>query len=96
MTNAIDLIEYVDRNLWTPVLKSNHASIQNRRRVLTERMRFSRLPVGSIARSIDHAAACDTPSRIIANEQLERQGFVSYRQMLPSIRERFPDIFSWD
>jgi hypothetical protein len=93
MTTERDLIEYLETNLYTLVLASPLASIESRRRVQVDRARLARLRVRSIALYIAHGAACDTRNRLDANEQLEREGFFSYRQLLPRMRDRFPDVW---
>lgn len=94
MTTTHDLIQYIETSLLTPVLTSPQASIGNRRRALTDRMRLRRLPLKSIALYIQHGAASGTPRRLAANERLVQEGFLSYRQLLARMRERFPDVWT--
>jgi hypothetical protein len=96
MTTANDLIEYLNANLYVPVLTSGRASLGSRRRVLTDRNRLPQLPVRSIALYVVHGAGGDTPARSAANEQLEREGLPSYRLLLPDMRERFSDVWPID
>jgi hypothetical protein len=90
MTTERDLIEYLEAHLYTPVLASPRASIESQRRVQTDRERLSRLPVRSIALYIEHGVS----QRPDANQQLEDEGFASYRLLLPRMRERFPDVWA--
>jgi hypothetical protein len=51
------------------------------------------LPLRSMARYADHCDDHDVPSRLAANETLEREGIPSIRQMLPELHRRFPDAW---
>jgi len=90
MTNRRSLLRFLDIHQQTPVLVSPYASKGSRQRI---QMRLSRLPAKSIALYVEHSAACDTPRRAAANEQLESEGFVSYRMLLPVMRRLFGDIW---
>ena len=92
MTN-ISVIEFIQTVQHTPVLSSRHASTVNRRRIQTDQMRLRQLPDQSMLLYMIHGAACDTPDRITANEQLENEGFLSYRRLVPLMRKIFSDIW---
>jgi len=70
------LLEFLQIHQQTPVLNSPYASRESRLRIQTDQMRMRQLPAKSIALYIEHGAACDTPDRLAANEQLESEGFV--------------------
>ena len=88
------LLAYIETNVLKQVTSSRTASLANRRRAQTDRMRIAQLPARSVALYITHTAACDTPRREASNVEMERNGFISYRQLLPAMRARFPDV--WD
>jgi hypothetical protein len=92
-TTKETLINYVETNVLTPVTSSRTASLANRRRAQTDGMRIRQLPARSVALYITHAAACDTPRREASNSEMERDGFISYRQLLPAMREHFRDMW---
>jgi hypothetical protein len=93
MTTKLELIEYLERNQQAPVLASRRASLQSRRRILADKMRLQQLPIESIILYVIGGAASETPNRLEANEQFEREGFLSYRQLLPILRGRFADVW---
>jgi hypothetical protein len=94
MPTREQLLQFLHIHQQKPVFESPYASRESRLRTQTDLMRLGQLPVESIARYIANGAACDTPDRLAANEQLEYEGFVSYRQLLPVMRRLFPGI--WD
>ena len=93
MATAQSLLEFLRIHQQIPVLNSPYASRESKLRVQTDQMRLRQLPVKSIALYIEHGAACDTPDRLAANEQLESECFVSYRQLAPIMRRLFRDAF---
>ncbi len=76
------------------VLRSPRASKANIARIRTDIHRHRPLPARSMALYVEHGAASDTPGREAANREMEEQGFPSYRQLLPIMRARFPDLWS--
>jgi len=40
-----------------------------------------------------HGAAGIEPNRVACNEDLEREGFRSFRDLLPDLECRFPDVW---
>lgn len=94
MVTEQELLEFLQIHQHIPVLNSPYASRENKLRVQADQMRLRQLPLKSIALYIEHGAACDTPARLAANEQLESEGFVSYRQLAPIMRRLFRDAFN--
>ena len=87
------LLDCINRNLFRPMLASPESTRANRCRIWTDKMRMDRLPVASIARYVQNAAASDTPQRQAANEEIQCAGHLNYRQLLPILRENFPDLW---
>ena len=52
------------------------------------------LPERSQAKYVEHCADPTTPNRVAANEEMEREGFVRLRQLLPMVRRERPELFS--
>jgi hypothetical protein len=93
MTTSQDILQFLDIHQHTPVRSSRYASRESRLRVQTDQMRLAQLPVQSIALFIEHGAQSDTPERAAANQQLEDEGFVSYRLLAPVMRRIFSDVW---
>jgi hypothetical protein len=55
-------------------------------------MCLSRLPPQSAIRYFIHGAAGIEPSRVACNDDLEREGFRSFRDLRPDLERRFPDV----
>jgi len=91
MTTKKDVLEFLEIFQQTTVLA--YASRKSKLRIQTDKMRLAKLPVKSIALYIKNGADCDKLSRREANDTFEAEGFVSYRQLLPVMRQLFPDIF---
>jgi hypothetical protein len=87
MTTKKAILEFLEIHQYTPVTRSPYASRASKRRIQTDRMRLSRLPVRTIARYVQNGAA----KRPSANDRFESEGFVSYRQLVPIMRRLFPD-----
>jgi hypothetical protein len=93
MTTTHDILEFLDIHQQTPVRLSPYASRESRLRIQTDQMRLAQLPIQSIALYVEHGAQCDTPERVAANQQLEAEGFVSYRLLAPVMRRLFSDVW---
>ena len=51
------------------------------------------LPERSRAKYVEHCADPSMPNRVIANEAMEREGFLSLRQLFPILRREHPEAF---
>ena len=94
MTTREEIIDYINRVSFQPALASHRILIASKRRIWCDLNRFTRLPARSIARYVQHGAQNEQPNRRAANEELEGSGFLIYRQLLPLLKERFPEL--WD
>ena len=95
-TTREDLLNFLNICQYTPVLASPDASQESQRRIQTDQMRLSKLPVKSIALYIKHGAECGTPERLEANRKFESEGFVSYRLLVPVMSRVFKDVWPHD
>ena len=76
-----------------PVLKAPYSSREIRLRSHRCINFLRRLPAASQLRFVAHAAADGTPQRLAANDEMEMQGFVSFRLLAPILKKLFPDIW---
>ncbi len=95
MTTKEQVLQFLENRQWIPVKTSrwpHAASLASKRRIQTDRMRLEKLPthkLASIVRYIQNGAI----KRMDANRQFEKEGFVSYRQLILIMPRFFPDIF---
>ncbi|MFA7003632.1 MAG: hypothetical protein WC429_06295 [Verrucomicrobiia bacterium] len=90
-TSALEVLTFLEIHQQLPVLCSACASARNVRRIKIEKIQMGLMTAQAIARHMEKAAADDTRERRAVNVALEREGFVSYRQLLPVMRRLFPD-----
>ena len=93
MQTPVDFIRKLTLN---PVRGASHASRRNVLRAQACDNRLQRLPPSSQLRFVVHAAADSTPARFAANNEMEVQGFLSFRQLVPILQKEFGDIWPSD
>ncbi|MEY2493782.1 MAG: hypothetical protein QOJ45_274 [Verrucomicrobiota bacterium] len=91
MTTTVQIIRYLEKALFYPVLASGNPL--NRRRVRFARMCLGRLPPQSAILYCIHGGAGIEPNRVACNADLERDGFRSFGDLLPDLERRFPDVW---
>jgi hypothetical protein len=91
MTTTLQIILYLEKALFHPVLASGNAL--NRRRVRFARMCLARLPAPSAMLYCVNGANGIEPNRVACNEDLTREGFWNFRDLLPDLERHFPDAW---
>jgi hypothetical protein len=91
MTTTVEIIRHLEKALFHPVLASGNAL--NKRRVRFARMCLGRLLPQSVALYCIHSASGIEPNRVACNEDLQHEGFRSFRDLLPDLERHFPDVW---
>lgn len=91
MTKTVQIIGYLEKALFHTVLASGNAL--NKRRVRFARMCLARLPAPSAILYCINGANGIEPNRVACNEDLTREGFRNFRDLLPDLERHFPDVW---
>jgi hypothetical protein len=91
MTTTIQIIRHLKKAFFNAVLASGN--VLNKRRVRFARMCLARLPAQSAILYCINGANGIEPNRVACNADLEREGFRSFRDLLPDLERRFPDVW---